>query len=76
MKLKNLTGFELTRMPGQVTPPTRSLTLIVKGTFDIVPDGVCTPAAKQRPVEADRTFLDDVGEIGRASCRERVLTDV
>lgn len=61
MKLSNLTPFEVMPMPSVVEPPARSLTVIVKGTFDLVPGGVCAIAAKQRTIEPDRPFLDSIG---------------
>lgn len=61
MKLVNLTPFEVLPLPGKARPTTPSLTVIVKGTFAIVPDGICKVAAKQRPIEPDRPFLDEIG---------------
>jgi uncharacterized protein YjbI with pentapeptide repeats len=41
-------------LPWQVKPPQDSLTVIVKGTFDLVPDGVATPAEEALPPDGDQ----------------------
>lgn len=61
MRISNDTPFAFLPLPSKVNPPQASVTLILKGTFDIVPDGICTPAAKQRKIDGDRPHLDDIG---------------
>lgn len=53
--------FEILPLPSEVSPPQRSLTLIVKGTFDIKDGAICTPSETQRKVSGDETYLDDIG---------------
>lgn len=61
MPITNNTPFAFHLLAGQAHPPHRSATLILKGTFDIVPDGTCVPAGKQRPIEGDRQHMDEIG---------------
>ncbi|MGO1077496.1 DUF2169 family type VI secretion system accessory protein [Inquilinus sp. CA228] len=53
--------FEFLPLPSKVIPPQQSLTLIVKGTFDLKNGAICTPAAKQREISGDTPYLDDIG---------------
>lgn len=57
----NSTAFEFFPLPSRVAPPQRSLTLIVKGTFDLMDGDACIPAKKQREITGDRPHLDDIG---------------
>jgi hypothetical protein len=59
--LKNNTPFKLIPQPSQVSPPAHSLTIIVKGTFVLQHDGVCTVADQQLDFAPDQPFLDEVG---------------
>jgi hypothetical protein len=61
MRTINHTPFVFLPVPSRVAPPARSLTLIVKGTFDLKHRGVCTPATKQLPISGDKPYLDDIG---------------
>jgi hypothetical protein len=61
MTVKNNTPFKLIPQPSQVSPPAHSLTVIVKGTFDLQHGGTCTLADEQMDFAADETYLDDVG---------------
>lgn len=47
MRILNDTSLPAVILIGGVKPPKPTATLIVKGTFDLVPDGVATPSAEQ-----------------------------
>ncbi len=53
--------FEFMPLPSEVVPPQQSLTLIVKGTFNIKDGAICTPAETQRKISGDETYLDEIG---------------
>jgi hypothetical protein len=61
MNLNNTTPFVLFSQVGEVAPPARSLTLILKGTFKLGEDRVWRPAPKQQKAERDKPFMDDLG---------------
>ena len=61
MTIANNTPFKLIPMPSQVSPPAHSLTVILKGTFVIQNDGVCTVADQQLDFAPDQPYLDEVG---------------
>lgn len=61
MRIIKDTSFEFMPLPSKVSPPQQSLTLIVKGTFDITDGATCTPSEKQRKISGDETYLDDIG---------------
>lgn len=61
MRTVNNTPFVFQPFRSRVKPPEQSLTLILKGTFDLKPGGVCTPAKKQLPISGDKPYLDDIG---------------
>jgi hypothetical protein len=46
-------------LPGQSPDGAYILSVLVKRTFDIVPGGVCTPAAEDRPLLPGDVFWDD-----------------
>lgn len=58
MDLLNDTPFAFGHLAWQLQPPRWSLTLVVKATFDLVPDGVATPADEPRLVTGDEPFDD------------------
>lgn len=64
MQVFNDTAFAFGAFPGRIDYPGHSLTLIVKGTFDLVPGGVAVPGAEQLPLSPDQPYPDDPGEIG------------
>ena len=53
MKLENATPFEIVWIPGRLRYPAHSLTVIVKGTFMLVPGGRVIVAEKQDPAGPD-----------------------
>ncbi|MGK3981851.1 DUF2169 domain-containing protein [Sorangium sp. So ce136] len=55
----NLTPFAAFTVPWQVRPPRDSLTLVVKGTFDLVPGAPAAVAADQELPGGDAHFDDD-----------------
>src|SRR5438105_10549869 len=59
MKVYKDTPFEFGYLVWQVRPPRPSLTIVVKATYTIVPDGVCAIAEEQRPVAGDVHHDDD-----------------
>ena len=59
MELKNETPFEVVYLPGRMGYPDHSITVVVKGTYDLVPD-VPVPLAKtQMPMAGDEGYADD-----------------
>jgi uncharacterized protein YjbI with pentapeptide repeats len=58
MEFLNQTPFEFALTPWEADPGRWRLTLIVKGTFDLAPDGVAVPAAEQRPPTGDEPYPD------------------
>jgi uncharacterized protein YjbI with pentapeptide repeats len=63
----NTTPFQFAPFAGRINYPGHSLTLIVKGTFDLRPDRQCAAAAEQLPPTGDLYYPDD--EEMRGSCR-------
>ncbi|MGE0418328.1 MAG: DUF2169 domain-containing protein [Acetobacteraceae bacterium] len=61
MKVTNDTGLELTWLQADTNFPEPFATFVIKGTYDIVPDGVCTQAATQRPISDDQRHMDGIG---------------
>ncbi len=57
----NESGLELAYVHHDRNFDTPFVTFILKGTFDIVPDGTCVPAKKQRPVSGDTRHMDEIG---------------
>jgi uncharacterized protein YjbI with pentapeptide repeats len=55
----NDTKFRVAPIPGRLNFPGHSLTLIVKGTFDLVPGGVLTPVDDQPHLSGDVPYADD-----------------
>lgn len=49
MRVHKVTPFEFSLMPWELEPPKTSLMLVVKATFDLVHDGVCSIAETQVP---------------------------
>ncbi len=61
MIVNNTTSFEFGTSRSGNDFVGRSVTLIVKGTFDLVNGGVCTPAKTQRKIAPDQVYKDDIG---------------
>ena len=61
MNLENATDFSALSLEADGHFPRASLTFILKGTFDLVPGGICAPAEKQRKVVNDKIHMDDLG---------------
>lgn len=61
MQSFNQTGLEVAWTPGQQDFPRHSLTILVKGTFRLQPDGVATlvDLAETLPIDGDRHIGDD-----------------
>lgn len=57
-QIVNSTPFPLVPLTGRIGFPGHSLTLIVKATVDLVPDGVMTVADEQLPPTGDQPFPD------------------
>lgn len=53
------TPFEIAYIPGRMRFPKHSLTVIVKGTFELVPNGLATPAVEQLGPTGDEPHPDD-----------------
>lgn len=64
MDVHNQTPFPLAPLPGRIGFPGHSLTLIIKGTFDLVADDVATVAEEQMLPTGDEPFPDDEDAIG------------
>ncbi|MGE3164091.1 MAG: DUF2169 domain-containing protein [Planctomycetota bacterium] len=59
MEAVNETPFAFAPLPGRMDYPRHSLTIIVKGTFDLTPGGVMKAAAEQQPITGDSYHPDD-----------------
>lgn len=59
MEIINLTPFQCAYLGGKVLFPENTLTLIVKGTFDLAPGGVAAPAEEQLYPTGDLFYPDD-----------------
>lgn len=59
MKLQNGTPFSVIWMPGRMQYPAHSLTIIVKGTFDLRAGEPAVNADKQLPITPDLPHPDD-----------------
>jgi hypothetical protein len=59
----NDTGLKLAVIPAQAESPQQTATILLKGTFTIVPDGRCiaVPEADQREFSADKINMDELG---------------
>ncbi len=64
MQLLDASGLHPSFVVTQRRPHEYRLTLLLKGTFDIVPGGVVTPAAKQLMPMGDIPFEDDEEGVG------------
>lgn len=62
MDLLNDTPHAFGHHAWQLQPPQWSLTLVVKATYDLVADGVATPAPEPRLVSGDEPFDDPTRE--------------
>ena len=58
MELVNQTAFEIAFLPWEADPKAWRLTVIVKATFDLSPDGEATVAEEQVPPTGDEPFKD------------------
>ncbi len=58
----NVTTLDAATTPWQVQPPQDSLTVIVKGTFDIVPGGAMTLREESDLLDGDRHVEDDMAK--------------
>ena len=61
MKLTNHASLEFMDLSDDGNFDSPFVTLILKGTYDIKPNGVCTLAKKQRAIIGDRRNMDDIG---------------
>lgn len=59
LNIANLLPFTFAHMPGRLNFPGHSLSLIVKGTFDLVPGGKATAAEEQPFPTGDKYYPDD-----------------
>jgi uncharacterized protein YjbI with pentapeptide repeats len=57
--LLNETGLVAFTIPFQVKPPQDSLTIVVKGTFDLHPEGTVTLSEEQDPPSGDLHYQDN-----------------
>jgi uncharacterized protein YjbI with pentapeptide repeats len=60
LQLVNHTPYGVGYLLGQVRHPAPSLTIVIKGTFDLRPGGPATVASEQLPLSADTPEQDDV----------------
>jgi uncharacterized protein YjbI with pentapeptide repeats len=67
VQIHNPTPLALGWLVAKVTPPTHTLTLVVKGTFVLAPGAAASPAAEpdREPLQGDASWDDDRA----ASCR-------
>ncbi len=66
MKILNPTPFPFAPYAGRMGFPGHSMTLIVKGTFDLVHEGTATPADEQPFPTGDEPYPDDEESTGSA----------
>lgn len=59
MEAVNQTPFQFAPLPGRLGYPEHSLTVIVKGTFDLVPEAPAGIADEQLPITGDLPYPDD-----------------
>lgn len=59
--LFNQTPFPFTQVEAPAKPSVRSLSFVVKCTYDIVSGGVATLAAEQQPFMGDTPHMDELG---------------
>jgi len=64
LELVNLTDFQFAPLSGRINFPGHSLTLIIKGTFNLVPDKMAVPSDEPLYPTGDEFFPDDVDMIG------------
>jgi hypothetical protein len=61
METANGTPFTLANFPIGDDPSSLQLTIVLKGTFRMQPDGPCTAEKTQLPLEPDKIFMDELG---------------
>ncbi|MCK8785333.1 DUF2169 domain-containing protein [Roseomonas sp. NAR14] len=61
MQTINATPFPLLLRESEGDGSSPAVTCILKATFDLVPDGPCTPARTQRKPEGDLRHMDELG---------------
>ncbi len=61
MEIVNDTGLLVASLPGRIKPPQNSVTLIVKGTFRLVPNGTASldEESEQTPPAGDECYNDE-----------------
>ena len=64
MELLNNTHFSFAPLPGRLNFPKYSLTLIVKGTFDLIPGGKVTEVEEQLYPTGDEFYPEDEEMLG------------
>ena len=64
MEIINESPFEMAYIPGRLPFPGHSLTLIVKGTFDLSPGKTATPAEEQLYPTGDEFYKEDEEMLG------------
>lgn len=64
MKILSLTPFKFAPLPGRLKFPGHSLTLIVKGTFDLKSNGTATLSGEQLSPTGDEFYPDDEEKTG------------
>lgn len=61
MQIFNDTGFPLGFAVERTIPREPRVGFVLKATFDLQPDGVCTIAKTQRPIQSNKPYMDDIG---------------
>ena len=61
MKETNNTGLELAWFTDDANFEEPFATFVIKGTYTLVPGGICVPAPAQRPISGDVRHMDKIG---------------
>ena len=63
MKVVKKVPYVVVPLPTQIEPPNESITLVVKGSFRIVPGSAleALPEAEQAAISGDKRYLDELG---------------
>lgn len=64
MEIVNETALQTAFLVGKIRSPRYCLTMIVKGAFDLVPGGVCTPSEEMPFPTGDEPYADDPDGLG------------
>lgn len=64
MEIINLTPFQFAPVPGRLLFPNHSLTLVIKGSFDLAPDSTAKISEEQLSPTGDEFYQEDEEQVG------------